>query len=130
MKKYIVHSKAIQGVKSGDIPAILEVEGEYVEALDDPSTMWLPSGEFKFRITKPEFLYEPQDIRQADGSKKKVMTPAVWHSHAIYASDDGAQFAAEKIVREQFEYDLRKNAVVFTEEQVEEKRKQIKLIKL
>ena len=63
MKKFIVYTRAIPGIRKGnDPPSVIEVEGELIKPTEDPSVMWLPPGEFKFRILKPEYLYEPKEI--------------------------------------------------------------------
>jgi len=54
MKKFIIHNRALAGhPKTGEAPSVVEVEGEIILALEDPSVMWLPEGEFYFRILKP-----------------------------------------------------------------------------
>src|SRR5574337_139712 len=55
MRVYIVHTRPLPGCcKTGDVPTIMEVEGEIVTPAEDPSVMWLPEGECRFRITKPD----------------------------------------------------------------------------
>ena len=76
MRKFVVHTRALPGVKSNGAPIVLEVEGELIQSLEDPSVMWLPEGEFKFRIMTPESLYEPHEVSQ-EGVTKKVMVPPV-----------------------------------------------------
>lgn len=130
MKAFTTHCRAIPGFKATDAPSVLEIEGGQVLALEDPSVKWLPAGEFKFRITKPDFLYEAREIKQSDGSKKKEMVPTIYHSHAIYFSAQDALLAAKQMIREQFERTLIKKGVAYTEEQVEEKYKEIQEITL
>lgn len=126
MKKFIVHTRPIPGTcKIADVPAVVEVEGELVSAMQDPSVSWLPSGEFYFSITQPEFLCEAEEVKQPDGSKKKVVFPVVYHSHAIYHTMGDALTAAEDIVRESFEFVQRKTGIPFTTKEVEDKWKQI-----
>jgi hypothetical protein len=123
MKKFIVHTRPLAGYcKLGDVPIVIEVEGETITAVEDPSVMWLPVGEFRFRVLKPEILYEPQE----DGTK----TPPVYFSHSVYRTLDQAQSVAERLVRGQFQFALRKYGTAFTEEQVKEKCEEIQEILL
>ena len=47
MRKFIVHTRALPGCcKTGDAPIILEVDGEVVRGVEDPSVMWLTEGEY------------------------------------------------------------------------------------
>lgn len=123
MKKFIVYTRALPGCqKSEDVPSVIEVEGELVTAMEDPSIMWLPKGEFKFRITKPEFLYEMQELKQADGSKKKTAVPTVYYSHACYWTLIQARSVAERMVRESMDFEVRKGRVVsYTDEELKAK---------
>jgi len=115
MRKFIVHTK-------GETISILEVEGEVVSGVEDPSVVWLLDGEFKFRILKPEFLYEPGK------AKDKTLMPPIYCSHSVYWTANQAWVMAAKIIREQFEFAKRKTGAEFTEEQVVEKYKEIKEI--
>jgi hypothetical protein len=132
MKTFIVHTRALPGCcKTGDAPSVVEIEGEVILAVEDPSIMWLPEGEFKFRVMAPEALYEPQEVKQADGSKKKVMVPTVYHSHAIYQSAAEAQLAAEKMVQMSLDFDVRKGRISsYTEEELKSKLAEIQTIML
>jgi hypothetical protein len=101
MKKFIVHPRALAGhPKTGEVPSVLEVEGEVISALEDPSVMWLPSGEFKFRIFKPEALYETQ--------KNGTKTPPIYFSHSVYDTLEQARLVAECWIYEQAEFEFRK----------------------
>ena len=115
MRAFIVHTRQVPGCaacRSGDTPmTIVEVEGEYVSSMEDPSITWLPKGEFKFRISKPEFLYEAQEAKKPDGSKEKTMVPAVYYSHSIYLSLEEAREATKKLVVGEFEFALRKKRI-------------------
>jgi hypothetical protein len=124
MRKFIVYTRSLPAgccKVSTDAPAVVEVEGEMITQTEDTSVGWLPQGEFKFRITQPEFLYESQEIKKADGSKEKVMLPPVYYSHAVYYNIYQAQVAAEHIVRSNFEFERRKTGKEFTEEEVRAK---------
>ncbi len=108
MKKFIVHTRAIPGKTKGDVPTVIEVEGSFISSLENPSVMDLPKGEFYFRITKPEFLYE-------NGS------PPVYHSHSVFASRSEAIDIAKQMVIKGFEFAKRKYNIDFTEEEVKTK---------
>lgn len=131
MRKFVVHTRALPGCrKDTNAPTVLEVEGELITAIEDPSVLWLPEGEFRFRIFKPESLYEPKEIVKQDKSIEKIMIPPVYHSHAVYWTATQALSRAERMVRESFEHDFRKKKIAFTEEQVREKCKEIQEILL
>ena len=113
MRMFIVHTRALAGCcKTGDAPLIVEVEGEIVTGLQDPSVMWLPKGEFLFKIVRPESLHETHD---------KVTTLPVYYSHSIFDSLDSARQKAELMITSGFEFELRKHQVSYTPEQVAEK---------
>lgn len=135
MRAFIVHTRQVPGCaacRPGDTPmTIVEVEGEYVSSLEDPSVMWLPKGEFKFRISKPEFLHEAQERKKADGSREKVLVPSVYHSHSIYSSLEEAREATKKLVVGEFEFALRKKRIEsYTAVDVEGKLSEIQELKL
>ncbi len=132
MRKFVVHTRPLPGCcKTGDAPTIVEVEGEIISSMEDPSVMWLPAGEFKYRIMLPESLYEPQEGKQADGSKKKVMVPTVYHSHAIYHDLAGAQAAAKKMIKSGLDFEVRKGRLTaYTDEELEAKCAEIQTIML
>lgn len=120
MRKFIVHTRPLPGHKGG--PFVMEVEGEMITSMEEPSVMWMPEGEFYFRILKPESLYEPQEVKQDDGSKKKVMVPPVYHSHAIYWNENQAAVHAERILRSELEFEIRKGRLEsYTEEELKAK---------
>lgn len=121
MKKYIVFTRALPGCcnKTSDAPSVVEVEGEIVSALEDPSVMFLPEGEFKFRISKPSFLHEMQEVKQADGTKKKTSVFPVYYSHAIYWTAIQARSVAEKMIREGLDFEVRKGRMTsYTDEEL------------
>lgn len=123
MRKFVVHTRPLPGCcQTGDAPILLEVEGQQLQGMEYPSTTWMREGEFYFRILKPESLHEVQEVKQADGSKKKVMVPPVYHSHAIYNSVEEARTAAERMVRAGMEFEVRKGRVeAISEEALQEK---------
>lgn len=135
MKAYIVHTRQVPGCaacRSGDTPmTIVEVEGEYVTPMEDPSVMMLPKGEFMFRIMKPDFLYEARETKKADGSKEKSMVPTVYHSHSIYLSIEEAREATKKLVEGEFEFAVRKKRIdSFTAVDVEGKLSEVQELML
>ena len=116
MRKFIVHTRALPGCcKAGDAPLIVEVEGEMITGLQDPSVMWLPEGEYKFRILKPESLYEP---KEAPGVKEKTMVPPIYCSHTLFSTAHEARTAAYHLVNHSFEFAQRKSKIECTYEQV------------
>lgn len=125
MRKFVVHTRALPGCcKTGDAPIILEVEGEMVSAVEDPSVMWLPEGEYRFRILKPESLYEPSS------PKDKTMIPPVYASHSIYSTAHEARAKAYALISHSFEFAERKQKVEYTQEQIEQRRSEIQEILL
>lgn len=131
MRKFIVYTRAIPGCcQTGDVPTVVEVEGELITGTEDVSIMWLPEVEFKFRITQPEFLYEPKEIKKPDGSKGTVMIPPVYYSHACHWTVHRAHVEAERMVRQGFEFALRKHGTPYTPEDVAAKVAQIQEILL
>jgi len=131
MKKYITYTRNIHGHPSLEDPFyILEVEGEIVLPLEDPSVMWLPNGEFFFRILKPNFLYESREIIGADRSRKKILVPPIYHSSSVYSNYDQAFSKAEKMIRDGFELDFRKKGIPINDEDVLSKCKKIQQILL
>lgn len=125
MRKFIVHTRALPVScckVATDVPTIIAVEGEMITQMEDTSVGWLPDAEFRFRILKPEFLHELQEVKKADGSIVKTMIAPVYHSHAIYWNIHQAQVAAERIVRQSLEFIQRKTkGEPFTEEELKAK---------
>ena len=135
MRAYIIHTRQVPGCaacRSGDTPmTIVEVEGERVSPMEDPSVMWLKEGEFRFRIMLPEFLHEPYESKKPDGTKEKKMVPSVYASHAIYFTLEEAREAAKKLVTGEFEFALRKKRIEsYTAVDVEGRLSEIQELKL
>jgi DNA/RNA endonuclease G (NUC1) len=132
MRKFIVHTRAIPGCcKTGEVPAIVEVEGELVTAVEDSSIMWLPKGEFKFKVTSPQFLLEMQETKLSDGTKKKVAIPSVYYSHAVYETITQAKSVAEGMIRNSLEFEIRKGRLTsFSEEELKAKCAEIQEVML
>ena len=131
MRKFVVHTRPIPGCcQVGDAPFIVEIEGEVITAQEDTSVMWMRNGEYRFRILKPEALYEPKEIKKEDGSKAKVMVPPIYYGHFLYSTVEGARLAARQTVVNGFEYELRKTGTNYIAQQVEEKCKEIQEIML
>ena len=127
IRKFIVHTRALPGhTKAGDAPLIVEVEGEMITGLEDPSVMWLPEGEYKFRIMKPDALYEQ---KEAPGAKEKTMVPPIYYSHALFTIHE-ARAAADRLVIQSFEFAKRKTKVDYTHEQVAARRAEIQEVML
>jgi hypothetical protein len=133
MKKFVVHTRPFPGCckGAGDLPTIVEVEGEVVSSLEDPSVTWLRQGEFYFRIMAPEALYEPHEAKQPDGSKKKTMVPTVYHSHAIYHTLVEAQAAAKRMIKSGLDFEVRKGRLTsYTDEELTAKCGEIQTVML
>ena len=128
MRKFIVHTRALPGCcKTGDAPIILEVDGEVVRGVEDPSVMWLTEGEYRFRILKPESLYEP---KEAPGAKDKTMVPPIYCSHMLFSTAHEARAAAYRLVNHSFEFTQRKSKEEYTQEQVAQRCSEIQEILL
>jgi hypothetical protein len=133
MRKFIVYTRSLPAgccKITTDAPAVIEVEGEVVGMQEDTSILWLPPHEFRFAITKPEFLQEPKEIVKPDGSKATIKVPLVYHSHSVYLNIHQAQIAAEHLVRDGFQFTKRKTGKDFTEEEVKAKFAEIQEIML
>jgi len=125
MKKFIVKTTYEKDSISKEIEIhsyVMEVDLKLVPAIDDPSVMWLPSGEYKAYVIAPRSLYEKQD----DGS----LTPPQWYSHAFYDSEAEALLIAQKQIREIFDREMRHYRVEYTEQEIQEKLSQITIHKL
>jgi hypothetical protein len=126
MKKFVIHTRAIPGIETGDL-TIVEVDGHILTVLEDPAIMFLPNGEFKFSISCPDFLCETKEIKLLDGTKKKIVVPSVYYSHSVYHSLDHVRAVAETMIQESLEFDVRKGRVVsFTIDDVKAKCSEIK----
>lgn len=132
MRKFIVYTRALPGCKTdSEAPTVVEVEGELVTAMEDPSIMWLPVGEFKFRITKPEFLNETHEVKQADGSRKKVQVPSVYYSHSCYATSVAARVVAVRMIQESLDFEVRKGRLTsYSNEELKAKYAEIQEVML
>jgi hypothetical protein len=129
MRKFIVHTRPLPGCCKGssDAPSIVEVEGKMIAG---PSA-FLPEGEFYFYIVEPNFLHEPREEKQGDGSKKKIMVPVTYHSHAIYHDVEEAQTAAKKMIKSGLDFEVRKGRLAsYTEEELNAKYAEVQVVML
>ena len=129
MRKFIVHTRPIPGCckGSGDAPTIVEVEGKMIYG----AVTFLPEGEFYFHIMEPDFLYEPKEEKQPDNSKKKIMVPVTYHSHAIYHDVTEAQAAAKKMIKSGLDFEVRKERLAaYTEEELDAKCAEVQVLML
>ena len=129
MRKFIVHTRPLPGCCKGssDAPSIVEVEGKMITG---PLT-FLPEGEFYFSILEPDFLHEPKEEKQPDGSKKKIMVPVSYHSHAIYHDLEEAQAAAKKMIKSGLDFEVRKGRLAsYSEEDLNVKYAEIQVVRL
>ena len=78
----------------------------------------LPKGEYKFRILKPESLYEP---REDSRTKEKTMVPPIYCSHAFCSTTHEARAKAYAMIAHSFEFAERKQKIAYTHEQVAQK---------
>lgn len=100
MRKFVIHS-------GRDKTSIMEVECQMITAIEDPSVMWIPKGEYRARILKPNTFTEK------DGRS------LVWYSIAFYDTLEVAKEASATLVRSSFEFELNKHSISYTEEQVQ-----------
>lgn len=122
MRKYIIYTRSIPGVKTTGDLTIVEVEGHIITPLEDPTVMFLPQGEFKFSISCPEFLCEIKEVKLPDGTKKKNVIPSVYYSHSVYHTLEHVRAATETLLQESLEFEVRKGRLPsFTEEDVKAK---------
>lgn len=131
MKKFVVHTRAIPGCAackgSGEIPTIVEVEGKIISG---PLT-FLPEGEFYFEILEPKFLHESKEEKQADGSKKKILVPVTYHSHAIYHTLEEAQASAKSMIKSGLDFEVRKGRLAsYSEDELTAKCAEIQTVML
>ena len=98
--------------------SIMEVEIEVIKPLEDPSVMWLQSGEYRARVLLPKSFHQKIE-RTVDGKKETVTVPDVWCWHAFYDSLEAAQAQAKYLTTHSFEFDLRKYGTTFTQEDVD-----------
>lgn len=109
MRKFIVHTRAIPGRPKEESPFyLLEVEVEIITALEDPSILFLPVGEFRFKIMEPKFLND-------------FSGPSIYYSHSIYADSVIARDVAKRMVVEELEFSKRKYKIDYSQEDVENK---------
>lgn len=101
---------------------VTEVEIELVKAVEDPSVMWLPEGEYKARILDPKSLYE----KQIDGS----LLPPLWYSHAFYEDMEEVIEYFDKALREESDRARRHHKTGYTEEEIQQKLSEIEEVKL
>jgi hypothetical protein len=111
MRKFII--ELAHGKRS-----IQEVEIEVITAVEDPSVTWLPKGEFRARVVKP------RTFKEKDG------TPAVWCSFVFCEDLESAKAKCEQMVRESFDFELRKYETAFTEEQVQQALSEVEVVML
>jgi hypothetical protein len=128
-KTWIVYNRPLPGGKRGDPSSIIEIEGEIITALEDPSINFLKPGEFKVRVLEPAFLYEETRILK-DGALVDAILPPIYYNHSFFESEEKALASAESGVRSEFERNLRKKDVAFTEEEVAAKVTLIKRVHL
>lgn len=113
MRKFTIQSKKGK-------TAIMEVECEIIQAIEDPSVLWsLNPGEYRARILAPESTF--QKVKQKDEAGKEVfvMVPDIWCWHALYDSKEEAEAAAVQAIRNGFAFDERKYDKAYTEEDVQ-----------
>jgi hypothetical protein len=136
MRKFVIHTRSLFGGKTNDLPIILEVEGEIITAMEDPSVLFLPEDEFKFCILKPETLYETKEIIHTDKYREKITVPPIYHSHSVYETKYQARVAAEKMIRHELQFVLRKQLYTsiglesYTDQELQAKYEEIKEVLL
>lgn len=123
MRKFVFQHKK-------EIPVITEVEIEKLTPMDDPSVAWLKPGEYKARIILPTTFHMKVEKKLADGSRQITMEPDSWHSHAFYDTIEDAEAYASRIIREGYEFALRKHQQSYTEEEVSHTISKIQIVRL
>ncbi len=111
MRKFIIQSG--RGKTS-----IMEVECEIISAVEDPTVLWLPTGEYRARITAPA------SFKEKDGKAP------IWYSFNFIEDLASAQKKCEGTVREEFEFNLRKYGTNFTEEEVQKALSEVETVML
>jgi len=109
--------------------AIYEVEVEVLSPMDDPSVMWLKAGEYRARVVQPTIFHQKVE-RTRDGKKETTLVPDMWYSFAFHDSYESALADASNLVRQEFEFNLRKYKTSYTEEDVAAAISAIELIAL
>jgi len=118
MRKYVIHTRTIPGRPKEESPCyLIEVEGEIITALEDPSVLFLPNGEFRFKIISPKFLHDSYG-------------PPTYHSHSVYANVDLARAEAERLMFQELEFARRKYKTEYSQEDLENKISKIEEIPL
>ena len=122
MKKFIIQSK--KGITS-----IMEVEIELVKPIEDPSVLWLKSGEYRAHVLLPTSLHQKVE-KTVDGKKETTMVPDVWCWHAFYATEEAARAEAELDLKREMERSASKGGAKFDVIACIERCKEIKTILL
>lgn len=123
MRKFTIQSK--KGSYS-----IVEVEVELVRPMEDPSVMWLGSGEYKARVLAPEMFHQRIE-KVVEGKKEFVLVPDVWCWHAFYESAEIAREQCVEWIRsEMVDFAIRKHRTPATEEEIQQAIQSIEMIPL
>lgn len=110
MKKFIIHRNSI-----------MEVECTKLTPAEDPSTAYLPVGEYKARIDAPTTMHEKVDTK---------MVKPVWFSFAFFDTIESAKKKLEEDIRVMFERNKKKSSTDFTEEDIQKQLADIKITTL
>lgn len=102
--------------------SIVEVKCEKVMSIDPAHSISLREGEYKVRILEPAILFE----KKPDGT----MVPPIYCNYFLFETLEDAKVKAEKDIRAEFERNLRKKAIAYTEEEVQAKLLTVQTIKL
>ena len=115
MRKFVIHF-----IK--ETTTIIEVECEKISGLEDPSVLWLPSGEFKVKISAPKSILN----KETNGTYSAIS----YYNHGIYDSYEEALKATEFLIRKSFELNAVKHNSSFSEEDIQAKLLTVQTIKL
>jgi hypothetical protein len=116
MKKFVIFSQKGRH-------AVVEVECEVVSSMEDPSVMWLPTGEYRVKIFKPDMLLE----KKPDGS----LAPSIYMSWALFPSEEVALAQAKiDIERGMLRQASKAHESPPTEEQIAEAKSKVESILL
>ena len=118
MIKYIIHN-------SKNNLSIKEVLCEKLSIMEDASIAWLPSNEFKVRITAPQSVLEKRII-----GKEIYYDPIVYYNHSIFDNETDAFNTACVLIEKTLKLREFKNKQKYCQQDIDEAIKFIKIIKL
>lgn len=119
MRKFTVKSAR------GEV-TIYEVEVEILPSICEPG---LKPGEWKARILKPDTFHMKRE-KVVDGKKEVFFEPDVWCWHAFHDDQGEALTYANKLIEQEFAFNLRKYGTTYTDTDLAAAFLAVKLVKL